>query len=396
MLTVLYMDLESYGDEDLLTLLQADPEINLVRRAFKNTPDRSNPVFEKELGEAILEAKADIVFSFNYFPLISKSVQAVYDEAHALYVSWIYDCPHVSLFSCTLINPCNRVFIFDSSMYLTFARQGIPHVYYLPLAVNTDRLDAMQADAALWQQYQAKVSFVGGLYTESHTFYDRMEEKLDPYTKGYLEALMRAQMNVSGINFIQDSITPMVEAGMWKALPMDPNPDGVETTKYLYAEYVINRKITQTERSALLTRLGEEVPTVLYTRDKTFTAEGVTVRGPIDYYNMAPYVFKCSDINLNISLRSIHSGIPLRAFDIMGAGGFLLTNYQEDFLNFFVPGEDFVYYEDADDLVKKVKYYLEHDYERDEIAHTGYAKIREEHTFHKRLAQILDVVLNGD
>lgn len=396
MLTVLYMDQASYGDEDMLDLLSHDSEITLVRRPFQNTPDRSDPVFEKELGEAILEAKADLVFSFNYFPLISKSVQAVSDEAQALYVSWIYDCPHVSLFSCTLINPCNRVFLFDSSMYLTFARQGIPHVYYLPLAANTDRLDEMQTDAEIWRRYQAKVSFVGGLYTESHTFYDRMEEKLDPYTKGYLEALMRAQLQVSGVNFVQDSISSMVEAGMWKALPMDPNPDGVETSKYLYAEYVINRKITQTERSMLLTRLGKEVPTVLYTRDKTFVAEGVTVRGPVDYYDMTPFVFKCSDINLNISLRSIHTGIPLRAFDIMGAGGFLLTNYQEDFLNFFVPGEDFVYYEDADDLVKKVKYYLEHDNERDEIARTGYSKIREEHTFRKRWQQILDVVLNGE
>ena len=392
----MYMDQASYGDEDMLDLLTHDGNINLVRRPFKNTPDRIDPVFEKELGEAINAAGADIVFSFNYFPLISKSVQAVFDETHALYISWVYDCPHVSLFSCSLIHPCNRVFLFDSSMYLTYAKQGIPHVYFLPLAANTDRLDSMQTDGEIWRRYQACVSFVGGLYTESHTFYDRMAEKLDPYTKGYLEALMRAQMSVSGVNFIRESLSGPVEAGMWRALPMNPNPDGVETRAYLYAEYVINRKITQTERSYLIKRLGAEVPTVLYTRDKTFVADGVSVRGPVDYYNMTPYVFKCSDINLNISLRSIHTGIPLRAFDIMGAGGFLLTNYQEDFLNFFVPNEEFVYYEDADDMVEKVKYYLSHDAERERIAAAGHTKIREEHTFQKRWGQILDVVLNGD
>ena len=52
--------------------------------------------------------------------------------------------------------------------------------------------------------------------------------------------------------------------------------------------------------------------------------------GSVDYYDMMPYVFKCSDINLNITLRSIKTGIPLRAMDIMGAGGFLMSNYQVD------------------------------------------------------------------
>lgn len=59
-------------------------------------------------------------------------------------------------------------------------------------------------------------------------------------------------------------------------------------------------------------------------------------KGPIDYYNEMPYVFNNSRINLNITLRSIKSGIPLRAMDICGAGGFLLSNYQADFYDFLL------------------------------------------------------------
>ena len=51
-----------------------------------------------------------------------------------------------------------------------------------------------------------------------------------------------------------------------------------------------------------------------------------------------PLVFQNSKINLNITLRSIKNGIPLRAIDIMGAGGFLLTNYQNDFGLHFTDG----------------------------------------------------------
>lgn len=53
--------------------------------------------------------------------------------------------------------------------------------------------------------------------------------------------------------------------------------------------------------------------------------------------------------------------------DIMGSGGFLLSNYQEDFLDDFVPGEDFVFYESEDDFVHKIDYYLAHDNERRQI-----------------------------
>ena len=68
--------------------------------------------------------------------------------------------------------------------------------------------------------------------------------------------------------------------------------------------------------------------------------------GEVHYMYEMPLVFKCSKINLNITLRSIRNGIPLRAMDIMGAGGFLLTNHQNDFAMHFVDGEDYVLFGD--------------------------------------------------
>ena len=37
----------------------------------------------------------------------------------------------------------------------------------------------------------------------------------------------------------------------------------------------------------------------------------------------------------------------------MGSGGFLLTNYQNDFLDFFISDEDFVFYENSEDFFQK-------------------------------------------
>ena len=105
-----------------------------------------------------------------------------------------------------------------------------------------------------------------------------------------------------------------------------------------------------------------------------------------------PYVFKCSKINLNITLRSIKNGIPLRCMDIMGAGGFLMTNYQSDFLNHFTPDVDFVYFESKEDLINKCSYYLAHDDIRMEIANNGHRKVCQFHNYQTRLNEIFTIV----
>lgn len=76
----------------------------------------------------------------------------------------------------------------------------------------------------------------------------------------------------------------------------------------------------------------------------------------------------------------------------MGAGGFLLTNYQEDFLKDFVPNEDYVFYDSVEDCVDKCRYYISHEDERIRIAKNGYTKVKEKYNYKLRLAQIMDIV----
>ena len=273
-------------------------------------------------------------------------------------------------------------------------KSGIKTIYYMPLAANTDRLHAMETSKELevfrkskWMN-QADIAFIGSLYTEKHQFYQRLEGIM-PYTRGYLEGIMAAQKNVYGYNFIQDMMTPDIIEDMMNVLPMEPDPTSVATREFLFAQYVINRQITAMERTELLTSIGNHYNFDLYTPDETFSLPGCINHGKVDYYDMAPYVFKHAKINLNITLRSIKSGIPLRAFDICGAGGFLLTNYQTDFMDCYIPGEDFVYYESKEDLLSKIDYYLKHDDERTAIARNGFERTAANHTYRHRIEEML-------
>lgn len=130
----------------------------------------------------------------------------------------------------------------------------------------------------------------------------------------------------------------------------------------------------------------------LYTGNKELQIEGVYNHGPIDHYATAPFVYDKAKININISLRSIHTGIPLRCFEILGSGGFLLSNYQGDFAVCYVDGEDFVSFGSKEDMLGKIEYYLSHEKERKEIAENGLRRTMENHTYKHRLREMLENV----
>lgn len=386
---ILMLEWKSFGNEDIIEAFKALGHI-VKAIPFSNKEIRHDAEIENTLISEIKTFSPDFVFSFNYFPIVSLACK----QTDMRYVAWVYDCPYVLLYSYTVIYPGNYIFVFDKELYMEFHNAGIKTIHYLPLAANTGRLKAMETSSGYpdflnskWKN-QTDIAFIGSLYTEKHQFYQRLEG-ITPYTRGYLEGIMAAQKQVYGYNFIQELLSPDIINDLMRILPMEPNSTGVETVEYLYAQYVINRQITALERTEFLSAIGEHFSYDLYTPDTTLTLPGCVNHGPVDYYDMAPYVFKTAKINLNISLRSIKSGIPLRAFDIMGAGGFLLTNYQADFADCYEEGQDYVAFESKTDLLAKIVYYLSHEDERAIIARNGYEKTAAHHTYEHRIKEIL-------
>ena len=110
-----------------------------------------------------------------------------------------------------------------------------------------------------------------------------------------------------------------------------------------------------------------------------------------DYSTKMPLLFKSTKVNINPSLRLIRTGIPQRALDIMGAGGFLLSNYQPELAEFFENGEEAVMYDSVQDAVEKCDYYIRHDDERRRIARNGYIKVKNEFNYEKQLRKMFEL-----
>lgn len=395
---VLFIEWSSIGNIDIL---EAFSELGhkVIRFKFDGNGElERDEVIERNICSICKLHAIQMIFSFNYFPVIAYGAK----ETGVPYCSWTYDNPYVLLYSYTIVFPTNYVFLFDQSQYLEFKSKGIDTVYYLPLATNVDRLTRTIEDKTRIKKYEKSkwcnkgvVSFVGSLYNKKSQFYDRLKSVSD-YSRGYLEAIISAQKKVYGSNFIQEVLTEEIMDDMSVDLPLKPSTSSVATREYMFAEYVINRKITADERKESICKLATYLKknnyggVDLYTDDESFTYENLTNHGRVDYYDYAPLVFNNSKININISLRSIHTGVPLRVFDILGSGGFLITNYQADMADCYEEGIDYVTYTDEDDLLFKIAYYLEHDEERKKIAEHGFRTTKTYHNYRNRIQFIIE------
>ena len=110
-------------------------------------------------------------------------------------------------------------------------------------------------------------------------------------------------------------------------------------------EFMLACETTGRERYLALALLSKHFQVDLYSNNRDDRLKDVRYRGYADYYTQMPQIFASSRINLNISLKTIRTGIPLRVIDVMGCGGFVLTNYQHEITEYFAVGEECVVYE---------------------------------------------------
>lgn len=370
----------SYYEKDLQEILKDEGvsfDLFCWDFADKNHDERFLDYAKKKLALR----QYDFLFSVNYWPLLSDICQ----EAGIPYVCWCYDNPlNVRDIQRTLGNTVNRVYLFDRIQTEGYRKQGFQTVHHMPLGINAKRLSKISPSDAKCNPYRSQISFIGQLYESAA---DQLMAAADDYCKGYLQALIDAQQQVYGAYFIDQSITDnfmeKINASYRSRVP--------GTTFVLgRAEliYALSCEVTRRDRLILLSLLGPRFQTKFYSYNDSSIIKGVEKCPPVDYWTEMPYVFAASKINLNPSLRAIQSGIPLRALDIMGCGGFLLSNYQQELAELYEHGTEMVLYESLPDALEKAYYYLEHEEERAQIALQGREKTLRDHDMKDKLAQM--------
>ncbi|MCR5300871.1 MAG: DUF3880 domain-containing protein [Lachnospiraceae bacterium] len=340
--------------------------------------------FEWRFSKVLDEDDYDAVFSVNYFPLVAKCCHS----KGLKYISWSYDNPlDVPDIERTLGYAENHVFVFDRIQAEGYRKKGFSNVYHMPLAVNCKRLDAVKLTKQEQQLYSSDVSFVGKMYDSMFSQYLSL---MDEYCRGYIDALVNTQSKIYGYWFVNEMLTDDLTARINRHFKeLDPATEFVLPKEAL--SYAIGAQITRNDRLILLNLLAKRMKVNIYSWEKCDLLRNVNYMGSCNYYDQMPKVFKASSINLNITLKILQSGIPLRVMDILGSGGFLLSNFQPELAENFIDGQDVVMYESIEDAYDKTLYYIQHDDLRRQIAASGHKKISEQFSYEKQLSGIFEI-----
>ena len=378
---LLYDFLNSYIQHDLVYYLEKMGHhcTNVLYRegVDKYDDDRFMVRMERDLRSF----SYNLVITTNFWPVVSK----ICKKHDIKYVSWFFDSPPNLPTAECMDYSCNKIYFFARADYERYKALGLDNVYYLPLAVNVDRLRQIKVDE---KKYECEISFVGKLY---ESMLPALMAHMDDYQKGFIDGVVKIQMELYGGYIVDDVITEEFAESVRKRYK-SLSDKAIQVSRQELA-WAVASHVTHLERMTLLSILGKRHQVKLYTfelsEDEKRLLGNVEFCGPVDYLKEMPQVFAASKINLCPVLKANRSGIPLRALDVMGCGGFLLSSYQSELYEYFLDGDECVMYTSLEDAIAKADFYLAHDDLRQQIANAGRARIEEAFRYEDRIEELL-------
>ncbi len=352
---------------------------NILRLVYDKYGDEE---FASEMRKELTENHFDLIFTTNYYPIVAR----VCKEKEIPYYSWTYDSPPEIYSTETMDYLTNHIFFFTKYDSERFQSLGLDNVHYLPLAVNTKRLSSIKK----CNEYISDIALVGGLY---HSKFLNYRSIMSPEQQQYIDAVIHVQLSHSGSTVVDAALNDEFIEGVC-AHYRSISEGAVQPDKAALF-YSLCAHLTHLDRVTLLSLCGKRgYDTRLYygkikPEDKEILEKnGVNVEGFVSYTDQMPAVFKSARINLNSTLRANRTGIPLRVVDVLGAGGFLLTNIQSEMLDFFKEDE-LATYETTAEAIEKISFYLENEDLRHTTAAKGHERILKDFTYEDRLSRML-------
>ena len=330
--------------------------------------------------------QADIALSQRFSVVIAEACH----RTGCIYISWIWDSPQRELYLEEAKYDTNRIFVFDRCQLKRMQEFGIGNIYYEPLATNVTRTSTIVIDEAELARYGHDVSFVGSMkYNENRR---ESVRRLGELTGGASERLLQDKIGHWGRNDRFYDRAPedvlRIAGGM---IRRTERADRCIPESYL-TETMLADEISYLDRVEMINAVAGKYDLALFTElNETGNdlSDRVKVFPRVSYDQEMPKIFNVSGINLNLTKISIESGVPLRVFDILGVGGFALTDEKEELYEIFDVGKELDVYTCVEELKDKIGYYLQHETIRKQIAYNGYCRVRENYTYPKAVERML-------
>ncbi len=324
------------------------------------------------------ETKADIAITMNFCPTVSK---ACYEKGIP-YASWIYDSPVSAIYHQEAKRDSNCFFVFDKELLKDFKDLGLHNSFYLPLAANITRTGSIEITKEDEREFYCDVSFVGSGYVDD-TFL-QYKALLDSTKQAEIDGIVdRMCGKWNGNDVVRGCLGYDLLSELLRAMKSQGSYPANEMPAEVYFEQgLISKVVAGRERNAMMAILSEFRPRWYGAGVKNADRiPGISYFQRLTYEDRLPKAYNLSKINLATTLHSIVSGVPMRVFDIIGCGGFILSNFQPEAEELFDEGKEIILYHDFDELKDLVRFYLEHEEQRTRIIKQGYRRICNEYTY---------------
>ena len=334
----------------------------------------------KSLMSDIEEETPDAVFTVNFWPLVARACH----RAHCRYISWSYDCPQNLPTLSDMEYEENNIFLFDRWEVSDYSSRGLERVFHMPLAVSCDLWDeaAHKSD-----DHVRDISLVGSLYQST---FPALLGAMEPYDRGFFRGISDSQRRIYGYYLSDELMTDERLSSLTGILGTEDMHIARRRLSYAMGTYM-----TFQDRLTLISALSKRYDVSLYSGEVPDSVSGLIsdcrIRPWADYNTQMPLIFKNSRINLNPVLRVIRSGIPLRALDVLGCGGFLLSAYQPELAELFDLGSEVVCYGSMEEAIALCDHYLSHEEERLEITEAGYERVKKDFTYTDRFSRMFEI-----
>ncbi len=340
--------------------------------------------------EAVM--KEVVQYDFAITRNFSTSVAEACHRVGVPYISWCYDSPVMALYRPEALYDTNVIFAFDKQQYNRLRAIGISNVYYQPLVANMAKASAAVITDEDIARLKCDISFVGKLYNNDH--YERMGKNLsaqaiDDLEKLYNDFLCNWEADGGIFNKLKDETIDDMYNYMSKE-----NLDNYNVSKRFVLENIVPvLELTSRERVTILGYAGDNYNTVIHTYDPEKYREKLSARLEPPVKNLSDELYRIyasATINLNITMRGIESGLPQRIYDIMSVGGCVMSNYQSEACELFVPEKEIILFKSFDEYKDKLAYYLKHEQQCLEIGARGYLKCRDLYNYPNAIRNMIE------
>ena len=354
-------------------------------RATAPTPGASSPSLSEELAHTVAVFKPEVVFAVNF----SRDLSEACRRFQLPLAIWEIDPSTEFLPRSEHPQTHTTVFTYRQGRVADYQRANFPNCVHLPLASNPERRRPEALTPRQRTRFDARVSFVGASMVETaQKFRSRFIDQFticypncDPAQVGqFLQGILDLQRQDLSRWMIPELLAQQV-------------PDFVARCRERHLEnpVVLAGEIAAAEkRLTCVARLASlDIQVWGDAGWKHLKKHGVTHRGYAGHFKELNLIYGNSQVNIDIGRIYQSDIVPMRIFDILACGGFVIAEYTEELESLFVLDEELAWLDDPEELVEKTAYFLEHPEHAQAIAERVDSVLRE-HRIQDRVHTMLN------